>query len=288
MTAALRYEWARLRTLRSTWWLSLGSLLVGVGFTFVASWVIRANVSVDELNGGKLDGDMARFYVDAAMTQFSNVDPMFYLLGFVAAIIGVLAWGHEYRHGMIRATLTAVPNRAAIFSAKYIVVGAWVAGLVVISCLLSLFVSGIFFLGLDIEYNVKALAITVFTHVVYSVLLVWLAMSATALVRHQTFSLVLLFLWPMGIETLIKGFARILAVLADNDAFSHATRFLPFNAGGRIMQNFGTTPGSGFGLQDNLDLFGDPLSAWGGFIVFGGFVALVTAGALASFIKRDA
>lgn len=287
MTAALRYEWARLRTLRSTWWLSLGSLLVGIGFTFVASWVIRANVDVNELNG-VVDDEMSRFYVDAAMTQFSNVDPMFYLLAFVAAIIGVLAWGHEYRHGMIRATLTAVPNRTAVFAAKYVVVGAWVAALVVISCLLSLFVSGIFFLGLDVAYDVKALASTVFTHVVYSVLLTWLAMSATALVRHQTFSLVLLFLWPMGIETLLKGFAGILSAFTTNDTFAQATRFLPFNAGGRIMQNFGNTPGGGFGLQDNLDLFGDPLSAWGGFIVFGGFVALVTAGALASFIQRDA
>ena len=105
MTAALRYEWARLRTLRSTWWLSIGSLIAGIGFTFIGSLVIRASVHSDELNGQHLDGDMARFFVDAAMTQFSNVDGMFYLLAYVAAIMGVLAWGHEYRHGMIRATM---------------------------------------------------------------------------------------------------------------------------------------------------------------------------------------
>jgi len=288
MTAALRYEWARLRTLRSTWWLSIGSLIVGVGFTLIAALIIRLNLHADELSGQHVDGDMARFYVDASMTQFSNVDPMFYLLAFVAAIIGVLAWGHEYRHGMIRATLTAVPNRPAVFAAKYLVVGAWVSALVVISCLLSLFVAGIFFIGLDVDYDLTSLLLTIFTHVVYSVLLTWLAMAATVLVRHQTFSLVLLFLWPMGIETLLKGFAAILSGFTTNDTFADATRFLPFNAGGRIMQNFGTTSGGGFGLQDNLDLFGNPLSAWGGFIVFGGFVAVVTAGALASFIQRDA
>jgi ABC-type transport system involved in multi-copper enzyme maturation permease subunit len=288
MTAALRYEWARLRTLRSTWWLSVGSLLVGVGFTLIADLIIRVNVHSDELSGQHVDGDMARFYVDASMTQFSNVDPMFYLLAFVAAIVGVLAWGHEYRHGMIRATLTAVPNRPAVFAAKYLVVGAWVGALVVISCLLSLFVSGIFFLGLDVDYDLRSMLLTIFTHVVYSVLLTWLAMSATVLVRHQTFSLVLLFLWPMGIETLLKGFAAIVSGFTANETFAEMTRFLPFNAGGRIMQNFGTTPGGGFGLQENLDLFGDPLSAWGGFIVFGGFVALVTAGALTSFVQRDA
>ncbi|RJS46332.1 ABC transporter permease subunit [Nocardioides cavernaquae] len=287
MSAALRYEWARLRTLRSTWWLSIGSLVAGIGFTLIGSLVIRVNIRGDELNGQHLDGEMARFFVAAAMTQFSNVDGMFYLLAYVAAIIGVLAWGHEYRHGMIRATLTAVPQRPAVFAAKYVVVGAWVGALVVISCLVSLFVAGVVFMGLDISYDLTAMLLTVFTHVVYAVLLTWLAMAATVLVRHQTFSIVLLFLWPLGIENLIRGFAAILSGFTTNDTFSEATRFLPFNAGGRIIQNFGDTPG-GFGLQDNLDLFGNPLSAWGGFIVFGGFVALLTAGSLASFVKRDA
>ena len=288
MTAALRYEWARLRTLRSTWWLSAGSLIVGVGFTLIAALIIRFSLRDAELSGESLDGDMARFYVDAAMTQFSNVDPMFYLLAFVAAIIGVLSWGHEYRHGMIRATLTAVPQRWAVFTAKFVVVGLWVAALVVISCLLSLLVSGIFFVGLDVEYDLMAMLDTIVRHVIYSVLLTWVAMAATALVRHQTFSLVLLFLWPMGIETLLKVFAGIVAGLQGNLGWLEATRFLPFNAGGRIMQNFGETGGGGFGLQEDLSVFGDPLSFWGGLIIFGGFAALLMGAAFASFLSRDA
>lgn len=288
MSAALRYEWARLRTLRSTWWLSIGSLVAGIGFTLIGSLVIRVNVRGDELNGQHLDGDMARFFVDAAMTQFSNVDGMFYLLAYVAAIMGVLAWGHEYRHGMIRATLTAVPQRPAVFAAKYVVVGAWVGALVVISCLVSLFVAGVVFLGLDLSYDLPAMLLTIFKHVVYTVLLTWLAMAATALVRHQTFSIVLLFLWPLGIENLIWGFASILSAFSSGNALSEGSRFLPFKAGGRIIQNFGTNPFGDFGMQENLDLFGNPLSAWGGFIVFGGFVTLVSAAALTSFMKRDA
>ena len=46
---------------------------------------------------------------------------------FVLAIIGIFAWGHEYRHGMIRASLTALNSRGALWVAKYLVVGAWVA-----------------------------------------------------------------------------------------------------------------------------------------------------------------
>lgn len=288
MTAALRYEWARLSTLRSTWWLTFGSILVGAGFTAVAALVIRLSLRDQALDGQQLDGDMARFYVDAAMTQFSVVDPMFYLVAFVAAIVGILGWGHEYRHGMIRATLTAVPQRWAVFTAKYVVVGLWVAALVVASCLLSLLVAGIFFMGVDVAYAPGAILGTIGRHVLYSVLVTWLAMSLTVLVRHQTFALVMLFLWPMGIEFLLRTFATMVSAFQDNSVYVDATRFLPFNAGGRIMQNFGYDADGSFGLQRNLETFGDPMSALGGFLVFGGFVALLMAAAFAAFQTRDA
>lgn len=288
MTAALRYEWARLSTLRSTWWITIGSLLVGVGFTAIAAVIIRLGLRSDEMAGEQLDGDMARFYVDAVMTQFSIVDPMFYLVAFVAAIVGVLGWGHEYRHGMIRATLTAVPQRWAVFTAKYVVIGLWVSALVITSCLLSLLVAGLFLMGLDVSYDPLAILDTIGRHVLYSVLLAWLAMSMTVLIRHQTFALVMLFLWPMGIENMLRAFAGMIGALRDNPAYGEATRFLPFNAGGRIMQTFGYSDGGSFGLQENLALFGDPLSFLGALIVFGGFVALLTAGAYAAFAARDA
>ena len=47
---------------------------------------------------------------------------------FILAILGIFAWGHEYRHGMIRASLTALNSRTALFVAKTVVVGLWVAG----------------------------------------------------------------------------------------------------------------------------------------------------------------
>ena len=40
---------------------------------------------------------------------------------------------------------------------------------------------------------------------VYTVLLTWVVMSLTILFRNQTFALVAMYLWPMAIETLIKG-----------------------------------------------------------------------------------
>lgn len=288
MIGALRYEWTRLMTLRSTWWISAGSIAIGVGFTFFLSMILALNAPA-ELEGD-VNEEWSRFYLDAAMTQFSNVDPMFYLLAYVIAILGILAWGHEYRHGMIRATLAAVPLRWTVFAAKFLVIGVWVSVVVVISCVLSLLLSLVWFSGLDFQYDWGYLLLAIVKRVVYTVLLTWLVMSVTVLIRHQTFALVLLYLWPMGIETVARLVLLPVAALTDNDDIYELSRFLPFNAGARIIQTFGTDPSNadGFGFQDNLDLFGDPLSAWGGFIVFGGLTFALMGAAYAAFQARDA
>jgi len=289
MTAALRYELRRITTLRSTWWISGTSVLVGAGFTFLMGMILRLQSGSDI--HGELTGDDSRWYLNAAMTQFSNIDPMFYLVAYAVAILGILAWGHEYRHGMIRATLTAVPQRLAVWVAKYVVVAAWVAAVVVASCLLSLIFAIVWFSGLEFEYDWAYLALVVFKRIVYAVLLTWLVMSVTVLIRHQTFALVLLYLWPLGIEFMIRGvLLAFTAISGDEDAWE-ASRFLPFNAGSRIIQDW--SPDDGFdgshlNLQDHLDVFGNPLSALGGFIVFGGLTFALMGVSLLSFQKRDA
>lgn len=284
MTEALRYEWARLTTLRSTWWISGMSVIIGSGFTFVVWMFLRLSAAGDV--EGELEGDGARFYYNAAMTQFSNIDPMFYLVAFSVAILGILSWGHEYRHGMIRATLTAVPQRWAVWTAKYLVVGAWVSVVVVLSCVLSLVFAMLWFAGLDADFDAGYLLVAMLKRVVYTVMLTWLVMSATVLIRHQTFSLVLLYLWPLGVETLVRFMALIFGAITGNPS-PDALRFMPFNAAGRLIQDVGITNPTE-GIQDNLELFGDPLSFWGAFLVFGLYTGgLMLASALA-FEKRDA
>ena len=51
MTAALKYEWRRITTLRSTWWLSGGALMAGVGLTFLVAMVIRLSSGGDITTG---------------------------------------------------------------------------------------------------------------------------------------------------------------------------------------------------------------------------------------------
>lgn len=288
MNLAFAYEWRRITTLRSTWWMSGLALAITMAFTFFASMTIV-------LGGGDIEGsltqDESNWFLDAAMTQFSHIDPSFYLLAFIVAVIGILSWGHEYRHGMIRATLTAVPQRWMVWVAKYALVGAWVAILVVISCVGSLLIALVWFANVDLDFDAGYLLLAIFKRVVYTVLVTWLVMSICVLIRHQTFALVFLYLWPLGIENMVRAMLGIVGAIRGDDTPLAVGRFMPFNAGGRIIQTWSPADAAndtGLVLQDNLDLFGDPMSAWGGFIIFGGFTFALMAASLVVFQRRDA
>lgn len=99
---ALRSEWTKLRTVRSTLW-TLGVMLVlviGVGL------LVASAMSGHEMSG------------------FPRLGAGFFgvLLGCLCVItLGVLVISSEYSTGMIRSTLTACPSRARVLTAKAVV-----------------------------------------------------------------------------------------------------------------------------------------------------------------------
>jgi ABC-type transport system involved in multi-copper enzyme maturation permease subunit len=106
MTAALRMEWLRLRTVRSTYWLlfaaALGTMAVGVTALAVYRNHVPRPGAAQMVNDG-LSG--------VALGQL--------LVGF----LGILVMTGEYSSGMIRATLAAVPDRKRVLAAKAAVFG---------------------------------------------------------------------------------------------------------------------------------------------------------------------
>jgi ABC-2 type transport system permease protein len=108
-------------------------------------------------------------------------------------------------------------------------------------------------------------------------LLAWLVMSFTSLTRSQAFSLVIIFLWPLLIESLIALLFTLVPALSD---YTDLLRFLPFQAGNRVLSVV-----SGF---DATSTFGDPLSPLGGGLIFGGVTATLMVLSYVSFKSRDA
>lgn len=272
MTEALRYEWMRIRTVRSTYWLTGLALAFCVAVSVAVSWAMVATFGTPE---GPTEQDL-REVGPWLGTQFARAGAP-YFVAYLLAMIGILSWGHEYRHGMVRATLTALRSRSAVWVAKYVVAVVWVAVTVAVGYLLAVAVGSMFLSGKGVDLWNGVTYAGLGRAVLYAVLLAALAMAFTGLVRNQTAALVLLFIWPLAVENIITLVFFIVPGLRDH---TELTRFLPFAAGGRIV-------------DDNLfaageSLFGNPMSWVGGALIFGGLTLALMAASAVLFRERDA
>jgi ABC-2 type transport system permease protein len=112
--SAVRAEWLKLRTVRSTTWALLSLAAVSVLFTALACWE-------SETMGGSpgQPGDNDIILNSLAGVSFGQI---------AVAVLGVLAITSEYGTRMIRITLAAMPARRRLIGAK----AAVVAGIVLL------------------------------------------------------------------------------------------------------------------------------------------------------------
>lgn len=269
MRAALAYEWMRIRTIRSTWWLTGLALVLGIGVSTLFSWAFHHDFTHSGVSAEDLD-----LLAPAVVTQLAATGHVPSIVCFILAILGIFAWGHEYRHGMIRASLTSLNSRAALWTAKYVVVAVWVAVVAFLTMLGSGLVAVVFLHDYVSIFTAQTWSI-IGRQVLYGVLLTWLAMAFTSITRSQAFALVSIFLWPLLVESLVHVFFLLVPGLKDH---TEVLRFLPFEAGNRMVDV----------LTDSTSTFGDPLSALGGTVAFGGLAVLLMAASFALFQRRDA
>jgi ABC-2 type transport system permease protein len=269
MTDALRYEWTRLRTIRSTWWLTGSAIGIAIALSVLIGWASHHQFSRHGVTASDLDG-----FGPILVTQLAATGTIPSLLGFLLAMIGIFAWGHEYRHGMIRASLTALSSRPTFWVAKYLVVGVWVALVALVAMLLSGLI-GVLFVGRWVTiFDGQTIGVIAW-QTLSTVLLTWLAMAFTSLTRSQAFALVTIFLWPLLVESLVNLFFQLVPGLRGHQ---DVLRFLPFAAQRRMVAvlHYGTST------------FGQPLTALGGAVVFGGVAVLLMLVSYLLFHKRDA
>jgi ABC-2 type transport system permease protein len=111
LRGVIQMEWIKLRSLRSTWWITAVVVVSMIGLAVVvlryypAHWAHLSaadRASFDPTDAG---------YAGLGVAQLA------------AAILGILAATGEYSSGMIRSTLVAVPRRGLVLAAKAVVVG---------------------------------------------------------------------------------------------------------------------------------------------------------------------
>ena len=124
---AVRAEWTKLATVRSTKWALLIALLGTVLVSFLSTHGVARH-------------QPAQFYAREAFDPTNASLAGFALASLVVGILSVLAMTGEYGSGTIRSSLAAVPRRFVFFAAKAIVFGAVALVLGIALSFLSFFV----------------------------------------------------------------------------------------------------------------------------------------------------
>ena len=256
MTDALRFEWVRIHTLRSTYWLVGSALLLNFVVALVVALVSRDKPRNHEMVGAVLTGGGT-----VSVVPFAAV---------FLAIVGILATGHEYRYGTIQPTLTTLPRRSVLLAAKLAVLGAMALVVAVVSLLANL--AAVLAVWGDVPGLTEwPLDEALPGYVVLVLLWTLLGAALAQLFRGVPAALVVILVVPLVVEQLIVSLSYVSAL----SWLAPAVKFLPFVAGQRLLY---------VGDKDYSEFFDRWIS--GG--VFAVFVACVLAVAWTLFTRKDA
>ena len=263
MRDALTYESIRLRTLRSTWWLTGLAILVSglLGLTALgikSSQPFAAGDYADQLVGGPL----------ALFVLFMSV-----LLG----MIGVFSLGHEYRYSTIRPTLSALPRRSTLMTAKVIVVIAYV-GLIGLACQIVRYLVMLLILGSrlsDLGLFPGSLGRIWAGAIGYPIVFALTGLALAGLSRSVPTALVIVIVMPIIAESLV----RALLTIGDIRWLEDIAKLLPFTAGTQIMR---------YGRGDDVEFNKIFPTPWVGAVTFIVFMSILLGLAWTLFEKRDA
>jgi ABC-2 type transport system permease protein len=255
---ALRSEWTKLRTVRSTGFSLLAMAVIAIGLMSLIAWATMNRWP--RLDPGE------RLDLSAHPLEVILVRPVF-VSQLVVAVLGVMVISAEYTTGMIRSTLQAQPRRLTVLAAK---IAVFAVLMLVVGELLSFaaFLVGRPIIAQHIPVSLGDPGVTrsVLGAGLYLALLGLFALAFGAILRHTA-----------GAITAVLGIVLILSNLTSllPDSWGrHINAWMPTNAGQLIMQ-----------AKPSPD---DLLSAWQGLAVFAGWTALLLFIAGVLFVKRDA
>ena len=260
LAGALRSEFTKIRSVRSTYWTLLATLVIVVGIGALFSYGAVHNFT--NLPPGAQAASRAHEVSQATQRSLFGL-----ILGqLIIAVLGALTVTSEYSTGMIRTSLSVQPRRGVVFAAKALVFSAiaLVAGLV--ASFASYFLGQAILSGQHINSTLGQPGVlrAVIGGGLFLAACGLLSYGLGALIRHTA-----------GALTASFGLLFVLTILAGFLPQSwavHIDKWVPFNAGGAIWEN-----------SSGVHMF----SPWTGFAVFCGYAAVAIAAGLYRF-RRDA
>jgi ABC-2 type transport system permease protein len=251
---AVRSEFTKIRSTRSTYWTLLALVVVTIGIGALAS----AGAASHPVRGPGWD---------AARQSLAGL----YLGQLVIAVLGALTITSEYSTWMIRTSLAVQPRRGTLFAAKAAVFGA----VSLVTGLVASFAS--FFIGQAIMSGHPGLSVTlgdpnVLRAVIGGALFLtacgMLAFGLGAILRHTA-----------GAITAAIGLLFVLTVLVNflpQSWQNHVDKWMPAMAGAQIWTTKASPPPP--------QLF----SPWAGLAVLVGYAVIAMVAGVVLFRRRDA
>jgi ABC-type transport system involved in multi-copper enzyme maturation permease subunit len=271
LVSALRSEWTKIRSVRSTVYTLLATLVVTIGISTLFAWGQSGHTGPE---------DLATF--DPVRSSMFGI--VFGQL--VIVVIGAMTLSSEYSTGMIRTSLTSMPRRGVVYSAKLLVFTVVALATGLFCSFVSFFIGQTFFSKVQLhdfrgDSRVVVNTVDLSTslgkpHVLQAVIGggLYLAVSSllafglAALLRHTAGAI------TAAIAVLFVTF--IMAQFLPHDWAVHVDKWIPFFAGSQIW---------------GLKKLGDStpmLSPWAGFTMFAIYAAVPIIVGAFLFRKRDA
>jgi ABC-type transport system involved in multi-copper enzyme maturation permease subunit len=252
---ALRSEWTKLRSVRSTFWALTVTVVLGIGL------------------GAAISAAVAHGYASSSAASKLSWDPTnFSLSGMVIAqlaivVLGVLCISSEYSSGMIRTSLIVVPRRGRLLAAKSLVFAA-VTFVVGEFTSFAAFFTGQALISGHAPHAALAdpgVARAVIGAGLYLTALAVLSVAAGTVLRHPAAAIAAM----IALLFVLPAIAQALPASWQNPV----SEFWPTQAGGQITSVY---------------ISAHTLQPWPGFGVLCLFVAVVYAIAWTLFDRRDA
>jgi ABC-type transport system involved in multi-copper enzyme maturation permease subunit len=258
-TNVLASEWTKIRSVRSTYWTLLTTVIATIGLSAMVCAIYVA----------QYDHLTPKDKVGFEAASFSLVGGI--LAQFAIAVLGVLVITSEYGSGMIRATFAAVPQRLTVLAAKTSVFTALTLAVTAASCFIAFFIGQAIFSakGIGIGVGSPGALRTIVGTALYLTVLGLLALGLGTLIRKTA-----------GAICAVVGIIFVLPVLANflPSSLSAVEKFLPSNAGQAIINGGSGASAGGATL----------LAPWVGLGVFFLYAILALGAGAFVLVRRDA
>lgn len=255
-------EWIKFRTVRSTVWTLVATVVLMVGVAALLAWASTLPVEGQD---------------PVTQMNIAQLLSAGYQLGQLAiAVLAVLTVTSEYSTGMIRSTFAAEPRRWPALAAKAVVLSLVVAGVTVVSMALAYLATMPFHatLGATFDLGDAETQRMVVGLPLYLIAIALLSFGLGALLRHSAAALTVM----VGLLLVVENVLMMVPLRA----FELISPILPSTAGRKLL--FDTEM---LAAVDSMTK-GPILTPWEGYLVLLAWVAVIAAAAVILLRRRDA